>query len=135
MPLAGFGFDSGFSFKVFKSFEPGDIRPSTPSLKSCYCGQILLELSMKFPDDFKNLLWSHDISRIDPDRDKTLIIVNTINYGDLEHWKWIRDYYGKEEVKKVLTRIPAGQMRDRVRPLVAIIFQIDEFNHAPRSVN
>jgi len=90
---------------------------------------------MKFPDDFKNLLWSHDISRIDPDMDKTLIIVNTINYGDLEHWKWIRDYYGKEEVRKVLTRIPAGQMRDRVRPLVAIIFQIDEFNHAPRSVN
>lgn len=87
---------------------------------------------MLLPNSFKPLLWSYNFSRIDPDRDKRTIIINTINYGDLSHWQWIVQYYGKEMVKKILVSIPASELRPRARKLAALLFSITSFNNAPR---
>ncbi len=84
---------------------------------------------------FKPILWSFDFSNISPKEDKRLIIINTINYGDLRHWRWISNFYGKEEIRKVLCQAPASQIRKRVRPLAAIIFKIKEFGNEKRSIN
>lgn len=86
----------------------------------------------QIPDFFKPILWSWDFRRIDSEKHKKTIIVNSINYGDLKHWRWIVNYYGKKQVKKVLTEIPFYELRQRVVPLVSIIFSIDKFNHAFR---
>lgn len=86
------------------------------------------------PDFFKPLLWSYNFSKIDLERDKKVIIINTINYGDLRHWRWLFGYYGKEEIKKILESTPATELRSRVRRLVAVIFSITDFNYAPRGV-
>lgn len=90
---------------------------------------------MKLPDYFDKILWSYDSSRIDPDEDKYLIIINAINYGNLEHWGWIKNYYGQDVVKEVLETVPVEQLRKRVRPLASIVFDVEEFNHASRSSN
>ena len=90
---------------------------------------------MKIPDYFDKILWSYDSSRLDPDEDRNLIIINAINYGDLKHWRWISSYYGKDAVKDVLSTVPADQLRKRVRSLASIVFNVERFNDAPRSLN
>ncbi len=81
---------------------------------------------------FKSVLWSYNFNLIDIEKDKKTIIVNAINYGDLEHWRWIIRCYGKEEIKKILMKIPLTELRPRVVPLVSIIFSINKFNYALR---
>lgn len=90
---------------------------------------------MKLPDYFDEILWSYDSFRLDTEEDRRLIIINTINYGDLEHWKWVSDHYGKDAVKDVLTTVPIDQLRKKVRSLASIVFEVEEFNNAPRGLN
>lgn len=87
----------------------------------------------KLPDVLKQFLWSYNFSNLDAERDKKVIIVNTINYGDLKHWRWLVQRYGKPAVKEVLSNLPVSEFRPRVKKLVSIIFAIKDFNYAPRS--
>jgi len=84
------------------------------------------------PKSFKPLLWSYDFSRVDPIKDNQTIIVNTINYGDLEDWKLLICLYGRKEIIKTLTDIPATALRLRARRLVSFLFNIKDFNYALR---
>lgn len=84
------------------------------------------------PYFFKSILWSYDFSQIDPQKSKKLIIVNSINYGDLRHWRWLINAYGKEEIRSELERVPVTELRSRARRLAEIIFDIKNFNYAPR---
>ena len=87
------------------------------------------------PEYFKTVLWSHDFNAIDPIKDKKTIIINAINYGDLRHWKWLNEFYGKNIVAEVLKKSPRTEIRPRVRNLVSILFSINNFNYEPRSFN
>ena len=87
------------------------------------------------PEYFKTVLWSYDFDAIDPAKDKKIIIINAINYGDLRHWKWLVGFYGKEAVKDVLKKISSTEIRPRVRNLVSILFSINNFNYEYRSFN
>jgi len=91
--------------------------------------------SINLPTEFKALFWSQDYKTLDLNLDKKTIIVNTINYGDLSHWKWIKSFYGDDIIKEILIKISYTELRDRVRPLAELIFSISNFNHAPRSTN
>lgn len=84
------------------------------------------------PDYFAPILWSFEISKIDPRRNKKTVIIQAINYGDLKHWRWIAQYYGMAEVRRILTTIPVTEIRPRVRRLAALIFHIKNFHHALR---
>ena len=88
------------------------------------------------PNFFKPLFWSYNFSDINPKKERKTVIIQTINYGDLEHWKWLVEYYGKNIIKKTLTELPATQIKPRTLPLISLIFNIDkkEFNYAPRSI-
>ena len=77
-------------------------------------------------------MWSYDFSKIDVDRDRKAIIINTINYGDLRHWQWIKKAYGLEAVQKILSSIAATELRPPARRLAAILFSVKKFNYAPR---
>lgn len=86
------------------------------------------------PLSFQPLLWSYDFSSIDPERDKKVVILSAINYGDLLHWKWIVARYGKDTVRQFLMNIPATELRPRAQRLAAILLDIKTFNYAPRGV-
>lgn len=88
----------------------------------------------RIPEFFRPILWSYDFDNIDLKKDKKTIIVNAINYGDLKHWRWLVQFYGKNEIKKILSKIPATQIRPRVLNLVSIIFDIKNFNYVPRGI-
>ncbi len=78
------------------------------------------------------LMWSYRFDSIDAEKDKRAIIVNAINYGNLDHWKWIASAYGKDTVKEMLESIPESEIRPRVQRLASILFSIKHFSHAPR---
>lgn len=84
------------------------------------------------PKSFKPLLWSYNFSKVDPDKNRGIIILNAINYGDFYHWRWLVQYYGKNGVAKELSHIGATALRPQARKLASLIFNIKEFNYAPR---
>lgn len=87
---------------------------------------------MKLPDFFKPLFWSYDFDRIDTEQNKKTIIVNTINYGDLRHWRWIAEHYDKEAVGRTLVSIPASELRPGAQKLAGLLFALPALNYAPR---
>ncbi|MDO8574598.1 MAG: hypothetical protein Q7R86_03135, partial [bacterium] len=54
------------------------------------------------PASFKPLLWSFRWGDVDVQGNKEEIIINTINEGSLDQWRWIVKTYGRGEIKKVL---------------------------------
>ncbi len=86
----------------------------------------------KLPLFFKPILWSYDFNSIDIEKDKKVIVINSINYGDLKHWRWIVKKYGKKKVREILKKVYFTEIRARVAPLVSLIFSINKFNYASR---
>ena len=84
------------------------------------------------PEFFRHLLWSYRFSAIDPEDDKERIIINTINYGDWEHWHWVFNHYGIPEVKRVIEDIPASEFRPRALRLIRLLLKIKKMRYATR---
>lgn len=78
-------------------------------------------MSNRLPEYFKEVLWSYNLEKMDPDKAKKTIIVNTINYGDLKHWRWVLNYYGGDEVLKIVDNTKETEMRKSVKRLLNII--------------
>ena len=90
---------------------------------------------LTLPDTFRPLLWSHDFRRIDPMRHKKTIVVQTLNYGTLDQWRWLIRSYGREGVREVLAQISASELKPRALGLAALVFRTNRFNYAPRGTH
>lgn len=89
---------------------------------------------MNLPEFFRPILWSYDFPAIDPEKNKKIIVINAINYGDLNHWRWLIKYYGKGSVKEILEQVSSSEIRSRVLPLASVVFSVKNFNYAPRGI-
>lgn len=87
----------------------------------CYTNSIMSETIPKY---FESVLWSHDISAIDPEQSPNLLITQAINYGDLRHWRWIVERYGAEAIKRIITSLPTTALRPGARALAEVVFSI-----------
>jgi len=88
--------------------------------------------SSKLPLFFKPLFWGYDFNSIDFIENKKLIIINTLNYGDLKQWKWLVKIYGERSLKKTIESIPKSEFRKQVIPLIKLLFNINKFKYASR---
>ena len=77
------------------------------------------------PEYFRSVLWAHDFTRMNPEKDRQTIIVQAVNYGDLRHWRWIAKRYGKRVVASVLADTRADSVRSRVRSLASLLFRMN----------
>ena len=66
--------------------------------------------NLTLPETFRPLLWSYDFDRVDPLRHKKTIVVQTLNYGTLDQWRWLIRSYGREGVREVLTQVAASEI-------------------------
>ena len=57
--------------------------------------------SRTLPENLKSLFWSYKFENLDCEKDKRLIVVQIINYGNWSQWKWLVNNYGREEIKKI----------------------------------
>lgn len=76
----------------------------------------------KLPENFRSILWSYDFEKCDPIKMKNTIITNTILYGNLEHWRWIKSFYGILEVQKVINNISTSTFRPSAIKLARMMF-------------
>lgn len=89
----------------------------------------------KLPKSFKPLFWSYNFSNVDLEKSPKSIIVNTVNYGNIEQWKWIAEYYGKNSLQNEFSKIPQSEIRPRALKLAKLLFSIKPSKYAQRSVN
>ena len=87
----------------------------------------------KLPQKFKSLFWSYDFSSIDTQEHRQRIIINTINYGNWEHWQWIFNHYGEKEVKRIIENVPVSEFRKRALKLVCLLLKIKKMKYVSRS--
>jgi hypothetical protein len=89
----------------------------------------------RLPGFFRPILWSYDFDALDLEAHKRAIIINTINYGDLPHWRWIIAHYGKAVIQDLLETLPTTELRPRAGRLASIIFSLTPLHDAPRSTH
>ena len=56
----------------------------------------------KIPDFVRVFLWSYDVSKIDIQEDKNIIIKNILDFGTKEASDWLCKTYIQEEIKEVI---------------------------------
>lgn len=61
------------------------------------------------------------------------IVVQTINYGEWQHWQWIVRAYGKSQIKKIIELIPISEFRPGALVLAKLFFGIQKMKYASRS--
>ncbi len=87
----------------------------------------------RLPEFFRPLMWSYKFSDVNLEKDQRDIIVNSVNYGDLEHWQWLVKTYGKEPLKKRLANIPFSEFRPGAVKLISLLLNLKKLNYALRS--
>ena len=92
-------------------------------------------MNQTLPAFFKPILWSYVFEKCDPIKMKRTIIIQALNYGNLNHWNWIRSHYGDEEIKNVLSSILVTEIRPKTKNLVEIFFDFNNWNYAHRSAS
>jgi len=70
---------------------------------------------------------------VDPRKSRKTVIINTINYGKWKHLLWIVNFYGKENLKKIIKNIPATEFRPPALKLISLLLGIKELKYASRS--
>ena len=60
-----------------------------------------ISTTSQLPLFFRPILWSYDFDALDLETHKKAVIVNTINYGDLSHWRWVIRLYGKDMIREL----------------------------------
>lgn len=66
-------------------------------------------------------MWSYDFEKVDPVKIKKTIIKQALNYGTLEHWRWIKNFYGIDEITSVLKGTPDA-INENTRALADLVF-------------
>jgi hypothetical protein len=74
------------------------------------------------PEMFRPLLWSFRWTDIDVEKDKEDIILNAVNEGTLDHWRWLMGAYRKDEIKKILGRRLITEFHPESLRLAQVIF-------------
>jgi hypothetical protein len=84
------------------------------------------------PETMRPLFWSYNFSRLDLEQHRKTVILQVLNYGTFEQWRWLIDMYGKEGVRAVAMQVPVTEIKPRTRRLAALVFGVPRFNHALR---
>lgn len=87
----------------------------------------------KLPPEFKSILWSYDFEKCDPAVMKKTIIAQTVKYGTLAHWKWMRNFYGDDTVRKILSEMRGTEINPKSREFISVVFNFNDWNYAPRA--
>ncbi|MDO8624142.1 MAG: hypothetical protein Q7R54_02190 [bacterium] len=79
---------------------------------------------MTFPPAVRACLWSYNISGLDLERDKTLIITNVLNYGTKEATEWLFAQYSAPLIAAVIQTPLPGRWDKKSLALWSLIFSV-----------
>lgn len=78
----------------------------------------------RVPKQFRRVLWSYDINKMDLEEDKKEIITQVLNYGTWEDLKLLYNLYSEKEIKKVVRNPRRGVWFEKVLNFWITIFNI-----------
>lgn len=81
----------------------------------------------RLPEMFRPLLWGLKWDALDVWEDREDIILAALNYGELEHLRWIIETYGKNEIRRVLVRRLETEIYPESRNLARVLFSVPGF--------
>jgi hypothetical protein len=73
-------------------------------------------------DPVARLFWEMNPEKLDPARDRDVIIPRVLNYGSLADWRWLEQQYGREAVRAKILALDRSGIRERSRRLAALLF-------------
>jgi len=80
----------------------------------------------KLPKFIQSLLWFSDINKIDMEEDYERIILNVLNYGDLEAMHWLFECYSKNIIKNIVKKYGKGELSDKSLNYWMLILKINK---------
>ena len=83
---------------------------------------IMITAMNTLPIYFKPILWSYYFSDCDPVKMKKTIISQSLNYGSTKHWKWIKSFYGQNEVLSIFSSLPKTEIKEKTKKLAELYF-------------
>lgn len=89
-------------------------------------------MKIALPLSFRPLLWSFRWDSLDVEKDKEDIILNTINDGTLDQWRWLVRTYGKKIIHDVLEHRLVTEFHPESRRLASLVFDNPQYLHARR---
>ncbi len=87
----------------------------------------------ELPSFFEPLFWELNYSSLDPEENNRTIVVRTINHGRWEHWQWLVNYYGKDNLGELISEIPVSEFRKPALNLISLLLGIERMKYASRS--
>jgi hypothetical protein len=76
------------------------------------------------PQAVRACLWSYDISALDLERDKTLVITNVLNYGTKEATDWLFATYSVPNISAVIQTPLPGRWDEKSLALWSLVFGV-----------
>lgn len=90
-------------------------------------------MDSRLPEHLRPIFWSWDFDKIDAEKDKRIVIVQILNYGEIRDWRWLVDRYGKAGLEEAIAEIPASEFFPRTIELFKLLFGIEKMKYASRS--
>lgn len=81
---------------------------------------------IQLPQSVKATLWSYDLTQIDPEKHKKLIISQVLNFGSLDAISWLFGNYSSDDIKEVTINIPLGSWDKKSLNLWVLYFDLDK---------
>jgi len=89
----------------------------------------------KLPKSVENVLWSYDVSQIDVNRKKRLIITQVLNFGTKEATDWLFKQYTFGDIRKTAEQIPLGQWEKKSLALWSYYLGVKPISKSERVLN
>ena len=70
----------------------------------------------------KAYFWDVDITQIDEEKSKRIIIERVINYGNLREIKLIKEFYGIKEIRSTLCKL--NYIDPKTLNFISLLFQV-----------
>lgn len=62
----------------------------------------------QLPQFIQPFLWSYDLSKLDKQAHKDIIIKNILDFGDVQSTDWLKQQYTKEDITSTIERSTAS---------------------------
>lgn len=81
---------------------------------------------VQLPHSVKFVLWSYDLSQIDSEKHKKLIISQVLNFGSLEAVNWLFANYSRQEIRDSALDTPLGAWDKKSLNLWVLFLNLDK---------
>ncbi len=76
------------------------------------------------PQEVKATLWSYDVSKIDIEKSKEIIITQVLNFGTKDAITWLFNTYTKSDIKHITENPRPGMWNKKSLNFWALLFNI-----------